>query len=660
MRRSGKASWLGRVWIVFAVAAMVALALPGFAQAAVGGITDVSDRQELASCRYAAADAPASKRRTYTYACRSAAAVELDASGVTAMSSTSVSYENPVYGSSFPDPGALRDSATDYYAYATGSGFPIIKSADLVHWEQLGRALSSRPSWVVPSGDSHPWAPSVLRSPKSCPGTTSPGCYFMYYGGLSAQYTPATHCIGVAWSLTPAGPFTDLGPIQADDGRTDLAARPPGCGDAGGYSHIDAAPFVDSDGFVYLYLSTGRRCAQPTTGTCPYEPVISVLPLTDTPTRAQGDRKPLFGATPNSWEQEPGYSATVENPWMEKRGQTYYLFYSGGEYRASYGMGYATASTPTGGTAYSAFAKSPLNPVLRETTTVLSPGGGSVTIGPDGGSWLVYHGRAGDYTQPRTMRIDPLYWSGSSVSTPGPTIGPQSFPAADTTAPETTINSGPPETTASTAAQFSFSSSENPSTFDCKLDGGAFAPCLSPKDYAALSDGQHTFEVRATDAAGNPDPTPPSRSWTITMPGPTSSPTTQPPSNPLILPAVGQFPDTTLDGAAVKVPNRAGLTRALRRGLLVRLSCGEPCVATLRLWLAPRAATRLGVASGVVVGRSRARLSAPGSIRVRVRFSREARSRLARRRLVRIRLRAMITDVAGNRRQSSRRVTLRR
>jgi len=577
-----------------------------------------------------------------------------------AVSSTAVSYENPVYGSSFPDPGSLRDSATDYYAYATGSGFPIIKSADLVHWEQIGKALSSRPSWVVQSGDSHPWAPSMLRSPKSCPGTTSPGCYFMYYGGLSAQHTPVTHCIGVAWSLTPAGPFTDLGPIQADDGHTDLAGRPPGCGDAGGYSNIDAAPFVDDDGAIYLYLSTGRRCAQPTTGTCPHEPVISVLALADTPTRAQGDRKPLFGATPNSWEQEPGYAATVENPWMEKRGQTYYLFYSGGDYRASYGMGYATASTPTGGTAYSAFTKSPLNPVLRETTAVLSPGGGSVTTGPGGGSWLVYHGRAGDYTQPRTMRIDPLFWSGSSVSTPGPTTGPQSFPATDTTAPETTIDSGPPETTASTAAEFSFSSSETRSTFECKLDGGAFALCLSPKDYAALSDGQHTFEVRATDAAGNPDQTPASRTWTIAVPGPASSPTTQPPSNPLILPAVGQLPDTTLDGAAVKVPKRAGLLRALRRGLLVRLSCGEPCEATLRLRLAPRVADQLGLASSVVVGTRRARLSSSGSIHVRVRFIQKARGPLASRRVVRMTLRAVIKDVAGNRRQFRRPVTLRR
>ena len=93
-------------------------------------------------------------------------------------------------------------------------------------------------------------------------------------------------------------------------------------------------------------------------------------------------------------------------------------------------MGYATAASPVEG-----FAKSSLNPVLAETEDVLSPGGGSVVAGPGGESWLVYHGRTGAYTEPRTMRIDPVYWSGESVSTPGPTTGPQTFPPDEPRAP---------------------------------------------------------------------------------------------------------------------------------------------------------------------------------------------------------------------------------
>ena len=53
-----------------------------------------------------------------------------------------------------------------------------------------------------------------------------------------------------------------------------------------------------------------------------------------------------------------------------------------------------------------------------------------------------------------------------------------------------------------------------------------FAPCTSPQPYSSLADGAHTFEVRATDAAGNTDPTPASRSFTVDTapPRPRSTP----------------------------------------------------------------------------------------------------------------------------------------
>jgi parallel beta-helix repeat protein len=85
---------------------------------------------------------------------------------------------------------------------------------------------------------------------------------------------------------------------------------------------------------------------------------------------------------------------------------------------------------------------------------------------------------------------------------------------ADTTPPQTTITAQPPETTTETGASFSFDSSEA-STFQCSLDNAAFASCTSPKSYSSLTVGTHTFQVRATDAAGNVDATPASASWTI-------------------------------------------------------------------------------------------------------------------------------------------------
>jgi hypothetical protein len=77
----------------------------------------------------------------------------------------------------------------------------------------------------------------------------------------------------------------------------------------------------------------------------------------------------------------------------------------------------------------------------------------------------------------------------------------------DTTPPETRITAGPSGPTADSTPTFTFTSSEAAS-FECNVDGGAFAACTSPHTTAALSDGAHGFEVKATDGAGNTDASP--------------------------------------------------------------------------------------------------------------------------------------------------------
>jgi hypothetical protein len=91
----------------------------------------------------------------------------------------------------------------------------------------------------------------------------------------------------------------------------------------------------------------------------------------------------------------------------------------------------------------------------------------------------------------------------------------------DQTAPQTTIDSGPDPQTTSTSATFTFSADEPGSTFECSLDGATYATCTSPVQLTGLAEGAHQFLIRATDAAGNTDPTPASWGWTISAACPT-------------------------------------------------------------------------------------------------------------------------------------------
>ncbi len=101
--------------------------------------------------------------------------------------------------------------------------------------------------------------------------------------------------------------------------------------------------------------------------------------------------------------------------------------------------------------------------------------------------------------------------------------GPTRTFTFDTAAPQTTLDSSPSDPTTSTSADFDFSGSEGGSTFECRLDGGAWSACTSPKSYTSLSDGSHTFQVRATDEAGNTDATPASFTWTVDTTAPSST-----------------------------------------------------------------------------------------------------------------------------------------
>ncbi len=96
----------------------------------------------------------------------------------------------------------------------------------------------------------------------------------------------------------------------------------------------------------------------------------------------------------------------------------------------------------------------------------------------------------------------------------------EEFHETDATEPDTTIDSGP-SGVSNGDVSFTFSSSEPQLLgFECRLDSSNasdWASCTSPQAYSNLSEGSHTFEVRAVDAAGNPDTSPATRTWTVDL-----------------------------------------------------------------------------------------------------------------------------------------------
>ncbi|HEU4706735.1 MAG TPA: hypothetical protein VFS64_06095 [Solirubrobacterales bacterium] len=116
---------------------------------------------------------------------------------------------------------------------------------------------------------------------------------------------------------------------------------------------------------------------------------------------------------------------------------------------------------------------------------------------------------------------------------------------ADTTPPETKIDSFPPDPSLSSAASFTYESNEPGSSFECSLDGAAFSTCaVGGVTYSGLGDGAHSFQVRAVDPSANVDPTPAGYSFSVLAgsspsgsppPGGSPQPGSTPPHPPKLL-----------------------------------------------------------------------------------------------------------------------------
>jgi len=114
------------------------------------------------------------------------------------------------------------------------------------------------------------------------------------------------------------------------------------------------------------------------------------------------------------------------------------------------------------------------------------------------------------------------------IQSPTPKAKNETF--RDIIPPETIINSYPLSLTNQVQANFTFSSSEENSTFECKINDENWQACSSLQQYSNLLDGSHTFQVRAKDINQNIDPTPAQYQWAIDSTSPQTEILIHPPS----------------------------------------------------------------------------------------------------------------------------------
>ncbi|MBJ7353725.1 MAG: hypothetical protein JHC98_02785 [Thermoleophilaceae bacterium] len=193
------------------------------------------------------------------------------------------------------------------------------------------------------------------------------------------------------------------------------------------------------------------------------------------------------------------------------------------------------------------------------SVSVTSPASDGLTVGPNGNFAFTATDAVGPVTT--TCQIDatpavsctspyaygPLASGGHSLTVTAIDAAGNSAAAVrtftvDDTPPNTNITSNPASVTNSTTGTFSFTATEGSSTFECVIDSDPIGSCTSPKSYVGLSEGSHTFQVRATDQYGNIDLTPASYTWTIDTTAPIA-PTISTPGSDVVTsdttPAIG-------------------------------------------------------------------------------------------------------------------------
>jgi arabinan endo-1,5-alpha-L-arabinosidase len=288
-------------------------------------------------------------------------------------------YINPILDADFPDPAVIQAADGCYYAYATQTlregewiNIQVARSLDLVHWQHLGDALPDKPAWARETQDF--WAPFVVQDGDK---------YLMYYSAThDACHDPERgHCLAVATSASPAGPFVDMGvPLLLGVG----------------FEFIDPMAFDDpATGKHWLYWGSG------------FQP-IKVQELAADRMSFAPDSAPIDLVWPNP--VEGAFPRLVEAAWVIHHEDHYYLFYSGDNCcgpDAEYGVMVARSRVPTGPFETLEEARGvPHSLMLYKSERWLAPGHNCVVTDKAGEVWIIYH--AIDVNRPRQRQEDEI------------------------------------------------------------------------------------------------------------------------------------------------------------------------------------------------------------------------------------------------------------
>ena len=286
-------------------------------------------------------------------------------------------YVNPILDEDFPDPAVIHADDGYYYAYATQTlrdghwiNIQVARSADLIHWEQLGDALPKKPDWAQTTQDF--WAPSVIFD-----GST----YFIYYSATpdACHHHERGHALAVATSTSPAGPFVDMGmPLL-------LGA---------GFEYIDPMAYDDPvTGKHLLYWGSG------------FQP-IKVQELAPDRMSFAAESATIDLIWPNG--KHGGFPRLVEASWVIRHDDFYYLFYSGDNCcgpDAHYGVMVARSKSATGPFETLEQARGvPHSLMLFKSEHWLAPGHNCIVTDKTGQEWILYH--AIDVNRPRQRQED--------------------------------------------------------------------------------------------------------------------------------------------------------------------------------------------------------------------------------------------------------------